>query len=110
MSQRQLVRQRADGTLYAVPYTPRAPLPYAGRYRAAEPRPQPADGPLNGAQPSRMRRGWGKRALTDDDVREIRADYAAGKWIMKDLAYIYDVSQSTIYAAIHGYTWVPEED
>jgi hypothetical protein len=64
--QRQLVRQRADGRLYAVPYTPRGPMPNAARYRAAEPAPQPADGPLNGAQPdARARRGRGQRALSD---------------------------------------------
>lgn len=42
--------------------------------------------------------------LTAEDVRAIRADYAAGKWSQGDLAYIYGVTQSTSSAAMSGDT------
>jgi uncharacterized protein YjcR len=43
--------------------------------------------------------------LNENDVRVIRADYAAGKWNQHDLAYIYGVTASTVSAVIHRHTW-----
>ncbi|NDJ91830.1 hypothetical protein [Mycolicibacter kumamotonensis] len=43
--------------------------------------------------------------LTEDDVREIRAHYAAGRWGIKDLADIYAVSTATMSAVVHRRTW-----
>lgn len=47
--------------------------------------------------------------LTAEDVRAIRADYAAGKWSQGDLAYIYGVTQSTVSAVLSGDTHVTTE-
>jgi hypothetical protein len=38
-------------------------------------------------------------------VREIRADYAARRWGVNDLADIYGVTQPTMSAVVHRRTW-----
>jgi hypothetical protein len=99
-----VVRVAPDGRLYAAP----SRMPRSHRYAEPEPAAQAATADGSGSRrPARGIRG--RRALTDDDVREIRADYAEGRWTMVDLAYIHDVSQPTIFAAIHGYRHVVGE-
>jgi len=44
----------------------------------------------------------GRAKLTDDEVRAIRADYAAGKWTQGELAYIYGVSVGAVGAVLSG--------
>ena len=41
--------------------------------------------------------------LTDEDVVEIKAEYATGKWSQRELGYIYGVSGATICRAINDY-------
>lgn len=101
-SRRALVRH----THLGVPYT----LPPSPRYADAESRPQPRSGqdgpsepaPLVPCEPAVADR---RAKLTEDDVREIRAHYAAGRWNIKDLAEIYAVSTATMSAVVHWRTW-----
>ncbi|OSC38747.1 hypothetical protein [Mycobacterium decipiens] len=79
---RPLVKRAPDGRWVTVPSTPRYPAP----------EPAPA------AREPRAK-------LTEDDVRAIRADYAAGRWGVGDLAYIYGVTQSTMSSVVRGHTW-----
>ncbi|MGV7698396.1 hypothetical protein PJM27_22390 [Mycobacterium kansasii] len=88
---RPLVKRTPEGRRYAVPSAP--------RYPTQEPAPQ---------SPSHRREPRAK--LSDDDVRDIRADYAAGRWSQKDLAYIYGVSQPTISGVVNGDTWIHVAD
>lgn len=46
---------------------------------------------------------WGK--ITDDDVREIRAKYAAGWYYMHEIAAEYGISISNVHAITHRRTW-----
>ncbi|BCO43899.1 hypothetical protein MINTM020_47540 [Mycobacterium paraintracellulare] len=94
---RPLVKRTPDGRPYAVPSAPRHPLPPL--------RPQPAEHVEGGPEPTPARVDR-RPKLTAEDVRAIRADYAAGKWSQGDLAYIYGVTQSTISAALSGDTHV----
>lgn len=50
----------------------------------------------------KRRRRAGNRKLTKDDVREIIAEYATGKWTQAQLAWRWCVSQATISASIRG--------
>lgn len=77
MSPRPLVKRTPDGRRYPVPSTPVQSTPV--RATSAP------DG-----------RSKCREELNDDDLRRIRADYAAGKWSLKDLAYIYSVSTPRI--------------
>lgn len=43
--------------------------------------------------------------LTPDDVRQIRALYAAGGWSQTALAERYGVSRRAIQAALNGESW-----
>ena len=76
---RPLIKRAPDGRRVVVPSQPRHP--------AATPPPQP------------------RVKLDADEVRAIRADYAAGRWDQYDLAYIYGVTQSTINSVVQGRTW-----
>lgn len=95
---RPLVKRAPDGRPYAVPSAPRRPLPGMTA--------QPVDGTPGPAEPTTPKRPDRRPKLTAEDVRAIRADYAAGKWSQGDLAYIYGVTQSTISAALNGDTHV----
>lgn len=105
-SSRALVRRTPLGVPYAAP----TPLPSPARYVAAEQAPQPRSGqsgppeptPLVPCEPAAPNR---RPKLTEDDVREIRAEYAAGRWGVNDLADIYGVTQPTMSAVVHRRTW-----
>lgn len=60
-------------------------------------------------KPTYEQRARGERLpqhkLTEEDVRNIRSFYSAGKWNMNDLAYIYSVSNTAIKRIIHRKTW-----
>lgn len=58
--------------------------------------PAPASEPVSPPKRAPGRHGTGRAKLDDDDVRAIRADYAAGRWGRVDLAYIYGVTPCTI--------------
>jgi hypothetical protein len=93
---RPLMRRGPDGVPYATPYE----VPNPHRYTTA-PDTSQAEGDTNDAQePTAKGRRGRDPGLSDDDVRAIRADYAAGKWNQPDLAYIHGVTQSTIQAVI----------
>lgn len=83
-----LIKRAQDGRRVVVPSTPRQ----STNGHASAPKPTPP-------QPGRHR---GMSKLTDDDVRAIRADYAAGKWSVADLAYIYGVSKCAIGGVVRG--------
>jgi hypothetical protein len=100
-SSRALVRR----TPFGVPYAAPTPLPSPSRYVAAEHAPQPASGQTGPPEPSPERAPNRRPRLTEDDVREIRADYAAGRWGVNDLADIYGVTQPTMSAVVHRRTW-----
>ncbi|BBZ29475.1 hypothetical protein MMAD_37700 [Mycolicibacterium madagascariense] len=106
MTPRPLVKRAPDGRRYVVPGTPpRIPPPGTSAS---------ASGAPSGPKPSPGRHGGARAQLTDDDVREIRADYAAGRWTKADLAYIHGVSVGVINNVVVGrsYTHVkpkPEE-
>lgn len=91
---RPLVKRAPDGRLYAVPTEP--------QHREPEPTRQPASGAPSVPEPTPRRGPRGLAKLTAEDVRAIRADYAAGKWSQSDLAYIHGVSQHTIYRVVNG--------
>lgn len=94
---RPLVKRAPDGRPYTVPSTPRYPATVAdaqssddtasGPEPTAEPTPSPIDRTVK---------------VTAEDVRAIRADYAAGKWSQADLAYIYGITQNTVSRIIRG--------
>lgn len=92
MTPRPLVRRTPDGRRYTVP----SRLVKPAGADTTEPPPQPASTALT--RPKRTR--GATPALNDDDVKAIRADYAAGKWRQADLAHIYGVSVSTIQAVV----------
>lgn len=95
---RPLVKRAPDGRSYTVPSTPR----YPATPRTA----QLAEDVESGAEPTPPKpqdgHGLGMAKLTDNDVRAIRADYAAGKWSQSDLAYIYGVGVGAIGAVLNG--------
>lgn len=96
---RPLIKRAPDGRPYAVPSTSRRPVPPLS--------PQPVDDTDDGPEPAPAKQRPDRRPkLTAENVRDIRADYAAGKWSQHDLAYIYGVTQSTISAAVSGDTHV----
>lgn len=97
---RPLVKRTRDGRPYKVPSTPRPPVPPVS--------PQPTGHAEGGPEPTRTPIDR-RPKLTAEDVRAIRADYAAGKWSQGDLAYIYGVTQSTISAVLSGDTHVGTE-
>lgn len=88
-----LIVRTPDGRKVAVPSTPPNGAPNPPR--------QPRNGHDGGPEPTRERRA----KITEDEVRAIRADYAAGRWKQPDLAYIYGVTQSTISSVVTGDTW-----
>lgn len=94
---RPLVKRTPDGRPYAAPSAPQRPAPELARHTASatESGPEPTPRPQEG-------HGMGRAKLTDDEVRAIRAEYAAGKWTRKDLAYIYDISVAAINAVLGG--------
>ncbi|BBX27947.1 hypothetical protein [Mycolicibacterium alvei] len=94
---RPLIRRTPDGRKVAVPSTPRQPVP--------QPPEQSTNGHDGGPEQTTPQGRERRVKLDPDDVRAIRADYAAGRWDQADLAYIYGVTQSTISAAISGKTW-----
>lgn len=47
----------------------------------------------------------GRAKLAAQDVRDIRAMYAEGRWTQAELADIYDVSQRHISAIVRGQYW-----
>lgn len=65
----------------------------------------PRSGQSGPPEPTPELRADRRAKLTEDDVREIRADYAAGRWCIKDLADIYGVTQPTMSAVVHRRTW-----
>ena len=91
-----LVRRTPDGRRYAMPTAPQHPAP--------EPAPQSASDTTGGPEPTPPQPGrhMGRAKLTDDEVRAIRADYAAGKWTQGELAYIYGVSVGAVGAVLSG--------
>ena len=91
---RPLIRRTPDGRPYAVPS--------ATQHREPEPTRQPTSGTASGPRPTHRRDPRGMAKLTAEDVRAIRADYAAGKWSQSDLAYIHGVSQHTIRRIVTG--------
>jgi hypothetical protein len=87
---RPLICRTLDGRRYVVPTIAIRP--------AQEPTPQaPSD---TASAPKADRRP----TLTEDDVREIRADYAEGRWSQGDLAYIHGVTQNPIGRIVRGLT------
>lgn len=102
---RPLIKRAPNGMRYAVPTTPRQPV--------QEPPRQYTNGHNGGPKPTpphRKGQGRGMAKLTDDDVRAIRADYAAGKWTQSDLAYIYDVTPATIGRVVRNGSYTHVED
>jgi hypothetical protein len=93
MSPRPLVRRAPNGMRYTTPSG--APNP---------PR-QSTNGHESGPESTPAQRREPRAKLDADDVRAIRADYAAGRWKQPDLAYIYGVTQSTISSVVTGDTW-----
>lgn len=91
---RPLIRRTPDGRPYAVPSAP--------QHREPEPTRQAASGTASGPRPTPGGGPRGVAKLTAEDVRAIRADYAAGKWSQSDLAYIHGVSQHTIHRIVSG--------
>lgn len=95
---RPLVRRNALGVPYSVPTVP--------QHREPDSPSQPASGTPSGPRPTPTRpqegQGRGRAKLTDDEVRAIRTEYAAGKWTRKDLAYIYDVGVAAIGNVLSG--------
>jgi hypothetical protein len=96
---RPLIRRAPDGRPYVVPTEPQRPAP--------EPTRQPTGGtPSVPGRPTPHKpqagQGLGRAKLTDDEVRGIRRDYAAGKWTRKDLAYIYGVGLAAIGNVLNG--------
>jgi hypothetical protein len=67
-------------------------VPPSPRYADAEPAPQPRSGHDGPPEPRPARNYRWRPKLTADDVREIRADYAARRWGVNDLADIYGVT------------------
>ncbi|OBH17054.1 hypothetical protein [Mycolicibacter sinensis] len=100
-SSRALVRRTPLGVPYAAP----TPLPNPSLPAVAEPRPQPRSGHDGPPEPTPADKTDRRAKLTEDDVRAIRADYAAGRWGIKDLADIYGVTQPTMSAVVHRRTW-----
>lgn len=100
-SSRALVRRTPLGVPYAAP----TPVPNSSRPAGVEPAPQPFSGQGRPPEPTPEPRADRRAKLTEDDVREIRADYAAGRWGIKDLADIYGVAQPTMSAVVHRRTW-----
>lgn len=98
---RPLIRRTPDGRPYAVPSPP--------RHREPEPTRQLASGTPSGPEPAPPRpqegQGRGRAKLADAEVRAIRAEYAAGKWTRKDLAYIYDVGVAAIGNVLSGHSY-----
>jgi hypothetical protein len=104
---RPLVRTAPNGTRYIA----QSDLPPRPGYTGAPLPPQPASGtptaPESTPKPKARPKPTGnttRRKLTDDDVRAIRAEYAAGRWNQADLAYIYGVTQNTVQALLCGRT------
>jgi hypothetical protein len=91
-----LILRNALNVPYAAPYA----MPNPARYSAATSTGQLEDG-HTGTPESTPRRST-RPKLSDDDVREIRADYATGQWTQKDLADIYGVSTGTIFGVSTG--------
>jgi hypothetical protein len=89
---RPLICRAPDGRRYVLPTTPRRPAP--------EPAPQPTSGTTSAPEPTP--KADRRPKLTEDDVRAIRADYAAGRWTQGDLAYIHGVTQNTIHRVVRG--------
>lgn len=100
-SGRALVRRTPLG----VPYAALTPVPNPSRPAGVERAPQPCSGHDGPPEPTRVRAPDRRAKLTEDDVREIRADYAAGRWGVNDLADIYGVTQPTMSAVVHRRTW-----
>lgn len=108
------MRTDANGRRYAVPGRLPDPSRYSAALQAAQaasddetaPEPTPPDGAsapaTQPAQPKRPRKK--RKALTDDEVAEILADYFGDKWSQGELAHIYGVSQSTIHCIVTGKT------
>ncbi len=89
---RPLICRTPDGGRYAVPTTPRRP--------AQDPAPQAPSDIDSASEPTP--KSDRRPKLTEDDVREIRADYAEGRWSQGDLAYIHGVTQNTIHRVVSG--------
>lgn len=97
MSPRPLIRRSPDGTRYVEP----SDLPTSRpRYSSGLPA-QSASGDTGGPEPTPKPKRRAP-AVSAETVREIRADHSTGKWSQADLAYIYDVSQHTVYHVVHG--------
>lgn len=94
---RPLVKRTPDGRPYSVPSAPPSPVPPVAAHSLddADGGPEPTPRPQEG-------HGMGRAKLTDDEVRAIRSEYAAGKWTRKDLAYIYDISVAAINSVLGG--------
>lgn len=89
---RPLICRTPDGRRYVMPTTPRRP--------GQEPAPQAQSDAESAPEPTpKVDR---RPKLTEDDVREIRADYAEGRWSQGDLAYIHGVTQNTIHRVVNG--------
>jgi hypothetical protein len=100
---RPLVKRLLDGRSYIVPtvkpprpkYTP-AVLPPASWVDGPKPAPQATSDTASGPEPTPKPEHSRRRKLTDDDVRSIRADYAAGRFNQAELAHIDSVSKNAI--------------
>jgi hypothetical protein len=113
VSPRPLVRRRPDGTRYVDPLGLPNPRP---RYSSRLP-PQPAREAPSDPEPTtpKPRRG-GHPPVSDTTVLEMRAEYATGKWTIRELAYIFDLSYSKVRGIVLGHTYQdvkppePQED
>jgi hypothetical protein len=87
-----MICRAPDGRRYTVPTAPRRPAPEAAEEAASDTTSasEPTPKPNRRSKP------------TEDDVREIRADYAEGRWTQGDLAYIHGVTQNTISRIVRG--------
>jgi hypothetical protein len=109
-----LVRRAPKGQRYTAPNPPMN-RPAADLHEPCEgelsPPPQQAKAEGQQAKAERKQakaerqRGTPRAKLDADDVREIRRLYATGEWGVKDLAYIYGVTQPTMSAVVNGKTW-----
>jgi len=70
-------------------------------------RPTCGEGHYARLRPDRLARGerHGSAKLTEQDARDIRAEYAAGGVTMKQLGTQFGVSKSAVYLIVHGKKW-----
>lgn len=106
MTPRPLVKRTPDGRRYLVP----SRVPDLSLRPRSEEVEQPASGPGGTPEPTPAstpgHRGTGRVKLSDETVREIRADYAKGHWSYADLAEIHGVGTATERNVVLGNSYL----